>query len=155
MTSIDDYVRRVRFWLPGHRGRIAAEDVKATLEGLLEERERQLGRPLYPTEIAAELQAFGSPEIIASRYSLMRPLVSAGLMPAYVRVLGIAVGGVLVVQLALAIGINSGDAGTMLATAGARIIAGLLWSFTSVTLVFAALTRIYVPSAHSDAGIEC
>lgn len=146
MTPIDDYVRRVRFWLPGAPGRVAAEDVRATLEDLLAERERWHGRPLRPDEVAAELKAFGAPQVIASRYASMRPLVSAGLMPAFVRVLGIAVAGVLLVQLALAVAVPAADVGDTLARTAGRTITGLLWSFTSVTLVFAALTRIYAPA---------
>jgi len=152
MTTIDDYVRRVRFWLPGPRGRVAADDVRATLEDLLADRERWHGRPLRPDEVAAELKAFGPPELIASRYAAMRPLVAAGLMPAFVRVLGIAVAGVLVVQVALALALPSAEVGETLTRAGGRVVTGLLWSFTSVTLVFAALTRIYTPRAGPGPG---
>lgn len=150
MTPIDDYVRRVRFWLPGDRGRIAAEEVRATLEDLLAEREARLGRPLDADEVAGELKAFGLPQVIASRYSLMRPLVSAGLMPAFVRVLGVAVAGVFVVQLALAAAFPADAVGETLTRTGGRIVTGLLWSFTSVTLVFAALTRLYGPARRDD-----
>src|SRR5687768_16301046 len=111
MTPIDDYVRRVRFWLPGARGRVAADEVRATLEDLLADRERWHGRPLRPDEVAAELQDFGPPEVIASRYASMRPLVAVCLMPAFVRVLGIAVAGVLVVQLGLALAVPAADVG--------------------------------------------
>ena len=152
MTLIDDYVRRVRFWLPGARGRVAADDVRATLEEFLADRERWHGRPLRPDEVAAELKAFGPPEVIASRYASMRPLVAAGLMPAFVRVLGIAIAGVLVVQMALALAFPAADVGETLTTVGGRVITGLLWSFTSVTLAFAALTRIYTPRAGSASG---
>lgn len=156
MTPTDDYVRRIRFWLPGARGRMAAEDVRATLEDLLTERERRLGRPLAPAEVAAELKAFGRPEVIASRYSTMRPLVDAGLMPAYVRVLGIAAAGLLVVQLALAFGAPTPEVGETIVRTGGRIVTGLLWSFTSVTVAFACLTRVYAPATRSHpGGPEC
>ncbi|WP_029911701.1 hypothetical protein [Caulobacter sp. UNC358MFTsu5.1] len=156
MTQIDKYAGRVRFWLPGARGRTAAEDVRATLADLIAEREARLGRPLDETEVAAELKAFGRPEIIASRYSLARPLVSAGLMPAYMRVLGIAVAGVVIGQAVLAVfGMGSGTGGQAIGLFVSRSVTGLLWSFASVTVAFAVLTRLYPASAGSEADDRC
>lgn len=145
--SIDTYVRRVRFWLPGRRGKVAAEDVRGTLEEIVAARAETLGRPLTAEETAAELHAFGRPEVIASRYSPMRPLVSAGLMPAYVRVLGISSAAVVLVQILLMIVAPEAEVGRTLTTAGGRAVTGLLWGFASITLTFAVLTRIYTPSA--------
>jgi hypothetical protein len=147
MTQIDAYVRRIRFWLPGPRGRVAAEDVRGTLEEILAARAETLGRPLTAEETAAELRAFGRPEVIASRYSPMRPLVSAGLMPAYVRVLGISTAAVIGVQILLMLLAPEPEVGRTLTTAGGRAVTGLLWGFASITLTFAVLTRIYTPSA--------
>jgi len=155
MTPLDDYVRRVKFWLPGVRGRMAAEDVRATLEDLLAERERRIGRPLEPAEVADELRAFGRPEVIASRYSTMRPLIDAGLMPAYARVLGVAVAGVLAAQLVLALGAPAPETGETIVRTGGRIVTGLLWSFTSVTVAFACLTRLYTPARSGAGGAAC
>lgn len=147
MTQIDDYVRRIRFWLPGPRGKVAAEDVRGTLDEILAARAETLGRSLTPEETAAELRAFGRPEIIASRYSPMRPLISAGLMPAYVRVLGISTAAVIGVQIVLMLLAPEADVGRTLTVAGGRAVTGLLWGFASITLTFAVLTRIYTPAA--------
>lgn len=142
MTLIDQYVRRIRFWLPGDRGRVAAEDVRATLEELLAARADALGRPLSTGEVAGELRAFGRPQVIASRYSAMRPLVSAGLMPAYARVMAISTAGIILVQAILMALAPEADVGRTLTTAGARAVAGLLWGFASITITFAVLTRV-------------
>lgn len=147
MTQIDDYVRRIRFWLPGASGRVAAEDVRGSLEEILAARAEALGRPLTAEETAAELRAFGRPEIIASRYSRMRPLVSAGLMPAYVRVLGLSSAAVVLVQGLLMVVAPEAEVGHTLTTAGGRAVTGLLWGFASITLTFAVLTRIYARSS--------
>lgn len=155
---IDKYVRQIRFWLPGPRGRIAAEEVRATLGEMITDRKQQLGRPLDEQEVTEVIREFGSPQVIASRYSMSRPLVSAALMPAYTRVLGIAATGAFVVQLAMAAAATTsgGDVGLAFATTANRIVTGLLWSFTSVTLVFAALTRIYGPATSNTAtNHEC
>jgi len=114
MTQIDDYVRRIRFWLPGPRGKVAAEDVRGTLDEILAARAETLGRSLTPQETAVELRAFGRPEIIASRYSPMRLLVSAGLMPAYVRGLGISTAAVIGVQIVLMVLAPEADVGRTL-----------------------------------------
>lgn len=142
MTLIEDYVRRIRFWLPGARGRVAADDVRSTLEELLAARADSLGRPLTAGEVAGELRAFGRPEVIAARYSAMQPLVSAGLMPAYVRVMAISSVGILLVQLVLVALAPEADVGRTLTSAGGRAVAGLLWGFASITLTFAVLTRV-------------
>jgi hypothetical protein len=146
MTPIDRYVARIRFWLPGSRGRAAAEDLRDILTELVEAREQQAGRTLSETEVQAILKEFGRPEVIASRYSAAHPLVSAGLMPAYVRVLGISLLGVVLVQAAMALGSSPWEGfGEVLRTAIGRTVTGLLWGFTSITLTFAVLTRIYGP----------
>jgi len=155
---IDKYVRQIRFWLPGPRGRMAAEEVRATLEEMITDRKLQLGRPLDEQELIKIIRDFGSPQVIASRYSTSHPLVSAALMPAYTRVLGFAAIGVFVVQLVVAAAaITSGDdVGLAFATTANRIVSGLLWSFTSMTLAFAALTRFYSPATSNMAtNPEC
>lgn len=155
---IDKFVRQIRFWLPGPRGRMAAEEVRATLEEMITDRKLQLGRPLDEQELIEIIRDFGSPQVIASRFSTSHPLVSAALMPAYTRVLGIAAMGVFVVQLAIAAAATTSgdDVGLAFATTANRIVSGLLWSFTSVTLTFAALTRIYGPTTSNTAtNHEC
>jgi hypothetical protein len=143
MTQIDEYTRRLRFWLPGERGRVAAQDVHSALEEIMAIRAETLGRPLTSDEVAAELRAFGRPEVIASRYSDMQPLISAGLMPAYVRILGLSSAAVLLVQCVLMMIAPDSEVGRTLTTAGGRAAVGLLLGFVSITITFAVLTRIY------------
>lgn len=146
MTQIDAYLARVRFWLPGRKGAAAADDLRDVLAELIEDREQRLGRLLSEAEIETVSMEFGRPAVGASRYSTARPLVSAGLMPADVRVLGVSVIGVVIVQAALVTGALP-DTGEAIRTSAGRIVTGLLWTFTSVTLAFAMLTRIFGPVA--------
>lgn len=146
MTPIDRFISRVRFWLPGKRGAAAAEELRGVLGELVQERELAVGRALQATEIEALLAEFGRPEVFASRYSTSQPLVSAALMPAYVRVLGVCVLAVVLVQVGVtAVSLPGLEVGVALTTTAGRTVTGLLWSFTSVTLAFAALTRLYGP----------
>jgi hypothetical protein len=147
MMSIDSYVRRVRFWLPGARGRVAAEEVRSALEEIITARADGLGRPLRADEVARELRAFGRPQVVATRYASTRPLVDAGLMPSYLRVLGISSVGVILAQLLLLILAPEADIGRTLTAAGGRAATGLLLGFASITLTFAVLTRMYAPQA--------
>lgn len=148
MTPIDKYLSRVKFWLPGRGGAAAAADLRGVLAELVQDREQDLGRPLTNAEVEDLLAGFGRPEVIASRYSSVRPLVSAGLMPAYLRVLAIAMVAVVLVQALLAVGaLPAGAVGEAITTAAGRTVTGLLWSFTGVTLAFAGLTRVYAPAA--------
>ena len=156
MTPLDRYMARVRFWLPIRTGGAVADEVRATVEALLADRAAALGRGLTDEEIAAELNAFGRPEVTASRYTRSRPLVSAPLMPAYNRVMSISIAALLIVQLLVLILDPQPSVGQTLTLAGGPILFGLLAGFASITLTFAVLTRIYGRKAGGEAwGADC
>jgi hypothetical protein len=147
MNERQKYLRHVGFWLPSRCRSELLADIAADLDEHLEEAERQNGKALEPDEVRAALHRFGSPPVVATRYSPARPLVSGGLMTVYQRVLSVAVLGVLLGQLLVTLpgfaDAGPGEHGAHMVAAGHRAITGLLLAFTSVTLVFAALTRIY------------
>ncbi len=142
MAQIDRYLSRIGFWLPYRDRASVLSDIRATLDELLANRAEALARPLTEGEIIAELRAFGRPEVVASRYTHAQPLVSAGLMPAYLRVMTISIVGVAIVQLLLAMATLVADPGEVWAPFIGRVVQGLLWTFSSITLTFAALSRI-------------
>lgn len=147
MNERQKYLRRVSFWLPSRCRSDLLSGIAADLDEHLEDAERQNGKPLEREEIREALCRFGSPPVVATRYSPARPLVSGGLMTVYQRVLSVAVLGVLLGQLIAGLpgfaDAEAGEHGAHLVAAGHRAVTGLLLAFTSVTLVFAGLTRIY------------
>jgi hypothetical protein len=147
MNERQKYLRRVGFWLPSSCRSELLSGIAADLDDYIEDAERQNGKPLKPEEVREALCRFGSPPVVATRYSPARPLVSGGLMTVYQRVLSVAVLSVLLGQLIAGLpefaDAGFGEHGAHLVAAGHRAVLGLLLSFTSVTLVFAGLTRIY------------
>ena len=77
----------MRWWLP-ERGRadIIAE-LSADLHGQIEDRERELGRPLGESEIETVLKRCGQPYKVAARYLPQRVLIGPAIFPVYLRVL--------------------------------------------------------------------
>lgn len=61
-----------------------------------------------------------------------------------------------IVQTVLAVfGMGSGPGSQAIGLFVSRSITGLLWSFTSVTVTFAVLTRLYPASAGSASDDRC
>lgn len=150
MQAVEQYVAKVRFWLPVERGRRIEADLRDTLIELVDVESGVKGRPLEAAEVAELLKAFGHPAVVASRYASDLPLISAGLMPAFRRVLMISLAGVLLVQGALLLwGLSTDPApiGDILRQRIGASVHGGLWSFTSIALTFAVLTRVYARSA--------
>lgn len=147
MNERQKYLRRVGFWLPAKCRSELLSSIAADLDEYLDDAQRQSGKPLKSEEVSEALRRFGSPPVVATRYSPARPLVSGGLMTVYGRVLSVAVLGVLLGQLIVLVpsfaDAGPGEHGALLVAAGNRVVTGLLLAFASVTLVFAALTRIY------------
>lgn len=153
MQAIEQYVAKVRFWLPGEQGRQIEADLRGALLELVDEEAGTRGRPLEDAEVAELLKTFGHPAVVASRYASDLPLISAGLMPAFRRVLMISLAGVLLVQVALLLLGLSADPASVGDIVRERIgasVQGGLWSFTAIALTFAALTRLYAKSAEQS-----
>lgn len=101
MEVLDRYLQAVSGWLPrGQRADIVAElgeDVRSELD----ERQRELGRPLSDDEVVAVLKRRGHPMTVAEAYLPSRYLIGPALLPVYRRTLAI----VLSVIPALAVGL--------------------------------------------------
>lgn len=101
MEVVDRYLEAVSGWLPrGQRADIVAE-LADDLRSELDERQRDLGRPLSDDEVVALLKRRGHPMAVAEAYLPSRHLIGPAMLPAYRRTLTIAVS----VILALAVGL--------------------------------------------------
>jgi hypothetical protein len=147
MGARDRFIRQVRFWLPSRCRTTLIRQIENDLDEHLDAAADEACRPLNEAEVQQALRAFGSAPVVATRYNREPPLIAGGLMTAYRKVLGIAAGGVVVVQIVLlAIAFaqsGNGMHGRAITEAGARASSGLLLAFFTVTVTFAVLTRIY------------
>lgn len=83
MDLLDRYLAAIAALLPrGQREDIVAE-LRDTLIGRVEDKERQTGRSLDKTELEALLRAFGHPLAVAGRYGPQRALIGVELYPFY------------------------------------------------------------------------
>jgi hypothetical protein len=143
MNETAAYLKRLAFWLPQKNRDSIVEEVRSVLLDRLEQAAATKGRPLDDEETKRELNAFGSPAVMAGRYSPHPPVISSPLALFYWKVLWISLLAVPVAQtLALAVT-------AMRATpyhidwplALSHTVSGILITFATVTVVFILLDR--------------
>jgi hypothetical protein len=152
MDLVDRYVHAVRFWLPRSQEADIASELSEDLRAEIADRQAALGRPLNTEEMEALLKDRGRPLLVATRYLPQQFLIGPVLFPVYRVVLIIVALGYLVSWLLTWIGLASFSP-TYRSHVG--LILGGLWSsfwittlvaFGLVTLLFAVLERLQVPS---------
>lgn len=145
MRPIDRYLSRAGFWLPRNAKAAVLTSLREDLEDQVQAQERAEGRALSDQEIATLLRRFGQPALAASRYLPRQPLVAGGLMHVFNRIMVMGIAASIIVQsalLAIAVGQDMPVGAALMAALG-RLMIGMSIGFTSTTLVFAVLTRIY------------
>lgn len=144
MELVDRYVEAVRKQLPrAQRDDIAAE-LRETLQSQIEALESEAGRPATDDDVAAMLQRYGAPDVVAARYGARSHLIGPDVYPQYraaVRIVAWLFAGVLSIALM---------ATATLADNPAPAIWRILWTgafvvlahFTALTLIFARVERL-------------
>lgn len=152
MELIDRYLQAVRFWLPRRQQDDIVAELSEDLRAQVEERERELGRPLTESDVEALLRQRGSPILVANGYLPQHSLIGPLLFPLYVFVLKI-VSLCIVVSIALSwlVAIVSHAFGAVTARhapvfSGATfgtLLTALFSTVAVVTLIFAVLERTH------------
>ncbi len=83
MTTLDRYLRSVRFWLPRDQRDDIIAELSEDLHSQIEERERSLGRSLTEAELDTLLKHRGTPMAVAGRYLPQRYLIGPAVFPIY------------------------------------------------------------------------
>ncbi|MBD5635223.1 MAG: PQQ-binding-like beta-propeller repeat protein, partial [Candidatus Eremiobacteraeota bacterium] len=142
MDAIDRYLKTVKRYLPATQREDIAAELSANLTAAIEDRERELGRPLGARECDELLRALGHPIAVALRYrssgaafAFGPELVGPALFPFYVRVLIVNLAVACAVALAAQVYNIPSWRGV------ANISAHLLLQFAIVTAVFVAIGR--------------
>ncbi len=152
MSLIDLYVGEVGKRLPRRSRRDIQDELRSTLQDMLEDRSRKAGRPADEAMESDLLKEYGSPEKVAATYHQNLYLIGPRLYPFFVRVLQIVLA-VLTVVLLITQGIELvsqhlqglnllGGIGKMFAT----VLGADLQAFGNIALVFAILERVLPPS---------
>jgi hypothetical protein len=88
MTTIDRYLRSIRFWLPRDQRDDMIAELSEDLHSQVEEREASLGRSMTEAELDALLKQRGTPMAVAGRYLPQRYLIGPAVFPIYRTILG-------------------------------------------------------------------
>ncbi|MEG3088299.1 HAAS signaling domain-containing protein [Sphingomonas sp. PB4P5] len=145
MMTLDRYLRRVGFWLPRRERADILDELRGAIDERLDAAEQRTGRPLHEQELEEVLHSFGDPVLVVARYVRRAPVISGGLAFFFWRVLAIALGGTIVVQLAL-LAVEAAQAPSIAAAllnGMTRMAVALLLGFACVTAAFVILDRRY------------
>jgi len=138
MTLIDRYLQTVRISLPSARRDDIIRELAEDIREKVADREAELGHPLTDDEQEAILAQFGPPLILATRYGPQRHVIGPALFPVYWMTLKIALGGSILVNLAIAIGMLAGGA-----TPGRALGPLAAFPFTIAVMVFGWITLVF------------
>ena len=144
MIGIEAYLKRMAFWLPRKNRDSIVEEVRSVMLDRLEQAAAIKERPLDEDETKRELNGFGSPVVMAGRYSQHPPVISPALALFYWKVLSIALLAVPVAQtIAVAVTVMRVTPSHHIdwPMAFSHMVNGLLITFTTVTVVFILLDR--------------
>jgi len=153
MKLIDRYVTEVGRRLALLKGRRDIEnELRSTLEDMLEDRARKAGRAADESLEMDLLREYGSPQQVAATYNPMPYVIGPRMFPVYLMVLRIVLTVltiVLIVTTGIQIATQSPATGLELLTTIGSSLAGIfsaaISAFGMVTLIFAILER-YVPA---------
>ena len=104
MELIDRYLHAVKFWLPRKQRQDIIAELSEDLRSQIEDKERELGRKLNDSEVAAILKQVGPPVFVANHFLPQQYLIGPVLFPIYRFVLKIAALGYLVPWILVWIG---------------------------------------------------
>ena len=82
-TMVDHYLLQLRTFLPAKQRDDIAAELRESISSAVEERERELGRPLTDDEVNGLLRGFGHPMVVAGRYLPMQQLIGPDVFPLY------------------------------------------------------------------------
>ena len=149
MELLDRYLKSIRNYLPECQKDDIIRELDANLRSQIEEKERELGRPLTDPEMEAILKAHGHPMIVAGRYrqneesfAFGKELIGPTLFPFYLKVLKFNLGltslVLLVVYVAL---IASGQRVGLIGGLPSVILWQLVAQFVVITGIFIGVDR--------------
>jgi hypothetical protein len=152
MDLINRYLHAVRFWLPPAQQDDIIAEIADDLGSQIGSQEADLGRPLGDADIADILKRRGRPMLVAAGYQSHRPLIGAGLMPAYNFILRMSTLWVLLPLYLLVIG-------PLDAAASNNIFASMVhttWNYLVVSLfTIGGLTLLFAIFERSGERIIC
>jgi hypothetical protein len=146
MELVERYLHAVGAYLPREQAGDIVAELKDNLLSRIEDRERELGRPLAAAELEAVLRQSGHPLLVASRYLPQQQLIGAAVYPYWWFSLRLVVTIVALIYVALTVitAVTGGDPVGAVIRGTASFAGTVLFYVAAVTVVFALLERYQV-----------
>jgi hypothetical protein len=149
MELLDRYLKSIRSYLPEGPKDDIIRELEEDLRSQIEEKERELGRPLREAETEAILKAHGHPMIVAARYrqeegsfTFGKQWIGPTLFPFYWKVLKFNLGITSVVLLLVYVAlVASGQRVGLVGGLPSVILWQLVGQFTVITAIFIGVDR--------------
>jgi hypothetical protein len=142
MNLIERYIQHVGKHLPEKSREDVKREIRSLLEDTLEDRSRELGRPVDEVMMVDVLKEFGRPEKMAASYTPERYLISPRMFPIFWLVVKIVVSvlfAITLVQLFISLGRADANIPQLLIGALTSFADGSLSALGNIVLVFAIL----------------
>ncbi len=156
MKLIDRYVSEVGKRLPAKTRADIENELRSTLEDMLEDRAAQAGQPADEALAADLLKEYGAPDKVAATYQPAQYLIGPRLYPFFMMVLKIVVSvltGVAVFGFAIRFGSGPATTAAFISQIGKSLLeyfGGLMSAFGNIVIVFAILQRVLPESEFED-----
>jgi hypothetical protein len=108
MELVDRYLHAVRGYLPRRDQEDIIRELGEDIRSQVDDRERELGRPMRDVEVEALLKQLGHPMVLAARFGPQRQLIGPAIFPFYWLGLKIALGAALVVHVVIGVVLIAG-----------------------------------------------
>jgi hypothetical protein len=149
MELLDRYLKSIRSYLPEGQKDDIIRELEENLRSQMEEKEKELGRPLTEAEMEAILKAHGHPLIVAGRYrqeegsfAFGKQWIGPTLFPFYMKVLKFNLGITSVVLLLVYVAlVASGQRVGLIGGLPSVILWQLAIQFTVITAIFIGVDR--------------
>lgn len=142
MNLIDRYIQHVGKHLPEKSREDLKREIRSLVEDTLEDRSRELGRPIDEAMTVDVLKEFGRPEKMAASYTPERYLISPRMFPIFWLVVKIVTSVLVAITLVkLFLGLGQADANfpQMIIQSLADLASGVLSALGNIVLVFAII----------------
>lgn len=145
---LNRYVAAVRRQLPARDAADIAAELREAVLGKIELEEGRLGRPVTRAEAMAVVKSFGSPMLVAARYTGRQHLIGPAVFPYFWPTARVVIGIVAAIALvgSLVPGVLSDEPWRYLGHGFAAAWQGALIAFAIVTAIFMAMERTDAPA---------
>lgn len=157
MNLIDRYIQHIGKHLPEKSREDVKREIRSLVEDSLEDRSRELGRPIDEALAVAVLKEFGRPEKMAASYTPERYLIGPRLYPIFwlvVRIVASVLLAITLVKLFMGIGQLDANFSLSIIESLAEFAGGTLSALGNIVIIFAVIQYFMPELGHKAEKAE-